>query len=51
MALNGDTIALDSDGTVPSLPGKEVEGTNEIQLPGATIAFIRFAGAGKVLGC
>ena len=51
MALNDNTITLNADGSVPPLPGKEVVGTTALELPGATIAFLRFEGAGKILGC
>ena len=58
VALNGGILALDASGRVPPLPGREVGATprpgspqHVIDLPGATVAFLRFKGAAQSLGC
>ena len=52
VALNGVVLALDASGRVPELLGKKVAAAhNVVELPGATVAFLRFSGAGRELGC
>lgn len=53
IALNGVELSLEA-GRVPALSGKQVlppYATTQVQLPGSTVAFLRFEGAGRVLGC
>ena len=54
VALNGVLLALDASGKVPEMPGNQVAAANSnnvFPLPAATVAFLRFSGAGRGLGC